>query len=199
MFCVLFEVEPRDGQADTYFRLAVGMRKEVEKIDGFLTVERFADTGRPGAFLSFSTWRDEKALIRWRVLDRHQIMQARGRTDIFADYRIRIGELVADSAMEAAPAQFRFDETETGDAKLVTVSEHPVAAPPPQAPAAVSTASFHAVLTPERAATLTGWPSHAAAAEGLPEASETLRHRHFRIVRDYTMRGRHEAPQYFPP
>lgn len=199
MFCVLFEVEPHEGKADAYFKLAMGMRKEVEKIDGFLTVERFADLARPHAFLSFSTWRDEKALIRWRTLDKHQIMQHRGRKDIFTDYRIRIGELVADSALEADPAQFRFDETETGAAKLVTVTEHPSDAATPKAEGAVSVAAFKAVLTPERAATLTGWASREAAEQGHRHTPEGYRHRHFRIVRDYTMLDRREAPQYFPP
>ncbi len=200
MFCVLFEVQPRSGQSDTYFRLAAGMRAEVEKIDGFLGVERFVDTGREDAFLSFSRWRDEKSLIRWRVQAKHQIMQERGRSDIFRDYRIRIGELTADSAHADTPQQFRYDETETGDAKSVVFIEHATEGAPPISPDALTTVPFDSVTNPGRSATLTGWPdAQKAAAHWAAYEGQTDPHaRQFRIVRDYTMQGREEAPQYFP-
>lgn len=196
MFCVFFEVVPRAGQGDAYLEIAAAMRRQVEAVDGFLHVERFRDLSRPGAFLSFSTWRDEKALIRWRVDAKHHAVQARGRADIFDAYRIRIGEMTADSARAAPPAQFRYDETQTGAAKAVTIAEHPTGTEVP-APGALGTVTFDSVTRPGRSATLTGWPDDAAArAMPTPQGTRTRR---FRIVRDYTLVDRTEAPQYFPP
>ena len=195
MFCVFFEVQPKDGQGDAYLDIAAAMRQQVEAVDGFLSVERFRDLSRPGAFLSFSTWRTEKALIRWRIDARHHVVQMRGRTDIFDAYRIRIGELTADSEASEPPAQFRYDETETGEAKVVAITDHATGAGP-TAPGALSSVTFDSVMHEGRSATLTGWSDEAAAA-GVT-VPEDGRVRHFRIVRDYTMVERTEAPQYFP-
>jgi len=195
MFCVFFEVQPKDGQGDAYLEVAAAMRRQVEAVDGFLGVERFRDLSRPGAFLSFSTWRNEKALIRWRIDARHHVVQARGRSDIFAGYRIRIGEMTADSADPAPPAQFRYDVTETGAAKFMVMAEHATGTPAP-APGALSTAPFDSITRPGRSATLTGWPDEAAATT--LETPPDTRARRYRIVRDYTMVERAEAPQYFP-
>src|SRR5207244_1244060 len=54
-------------------------------------------TARPGAYLSYSTWADEKALVRWRTFGKHHAGQARGRAGIFQDYRLRIGALLAQA------------------------------------------------------------------------------------------------------
>ncbi len=195
MFCVFFEVQPKDGQGDAYLEIAAAMRKQVEAVDGFLHVERFRDLSRAGAFLSFSTWQTEKALIRWRVNAKHHVVQARGRSDIFDGYRIRIGELTADSEATEPPAQFRFDETETGEAKVVAITEHATGASV-AAPGALSSISFDSVLNEGRSATLTGWADDTTAASAT--VPENARVRRFRIVRDYTMIEREEAPQYFP-
>lgn len=198
MFCVFFEVQPRKGQSDAYFRIAVSMRAEVEKIDGFLGVERFSDPERADAFLSFSTWRDEKSLIRWRTLDKHHAMQAKGREDIFETYRIRIGELTADSESNNPPAQFRYDETDTGLAKSMVFAEHATGATPPPPLGSISATLFHSVTNEGRSATLTGWADAEQAAGQVSAPPLNTRMRQFRIVRDYTMVERHEAPQYFP-
>lgn len=195
MFCVFFEVRPRTGRDDAYLDIAATMRARVEAMDGFLHVERFRDRADAGAFLSFSTWRDEKALIRWRIDAKHHIVQARGREDIFEGYRLRIGEMIADSRETAPPAQFRYDETETGDAKVATLTEHPGTLAMP-APASLGAATLDSVTREGRSATLAGWPD-AEAARALETPPET-RTRTFRIVRDYTMVDRREAPQYFP-
>ncbi len=195
MFCVLFEVEPKHGQGQAYLDIAAAMRRQVEAIDGFIGVERFRDLSRDGAFLSFSRWRDEKALIRWRIDAKHHVVQARGRTEIFDGYRIRIGEMTADSDHADPPAQFRFDETETGAAKSVVLVEHAAGVAVP-APGALSHVTFDSVTNEGRSATLTGWLDDVTAAgQAIPSGT---RARRFRIVRDYTMVERTEAPQYFP-
>ena len=54
MMVVLFEFEVREGQADAYFGLAEKLRADLEKIDGFVSVERFESRGTDGKFRSSS-------------------------------------------------------------------------------------------------------------------------------------------------
>ena len=42
MFAVIFEMEPEKESAQEYFDLAAELRPELEKIDGFISVERFS-------------------------------------------------------------------------------------------------------------------------------------------------------------
>ena len=97
MFAVIFDVYPKPERYDDYLALAGMLRPDLEEIDGFLTVERFAARDRPGWILSLSLWRDEAALVRWRTHGRHREAQERGRREIFQDYRLRVGRVVADA------------------------------------------------------------------------------------------------------
>src|SRR5262249_37588457 len=125
MFAVIFEVVPKPERTDDYLELAKFLRPEIEKIDGFLDNERFASRSVPGRVLSLSTWRDEKAVIRWRTLAVHHQVQEKGRFEVFQDYHLRVGEITADSGL--LPGQrlheLRFDATEVAAAKCVTISE----------------------------------------------------------------------------
>lgn len=105
MMVVLFEFEVREGQADAYFGLAEKLRADLEKIDGFVSVERFESRGTDGKFLSMSLWRDEAAVRAWREAADHRKGQIMGRTDILAGYRIRVAEVVRDYSFgEVTPA-----------------------------------------------------------------------------------------------
>lgn len=111
MFVVIFEVQPKPGRAQAYLDLAASLRPALEKIDGFLSVERFASLTTEGKYLSLSFWRDEAAVIRWRQHAEHHAAQAAGRGDIFADYRIRVASVVRDYGMfERAEAPQQFPE-----------------------------------------------------------------------------------------
>lgn len=96
MIAVIFEVEPKDGRAADYFDIAMGLKAELEKIDGFISVERFESTTTPGRFVSLSYWRDEAAVKNWREHAGHQAAQATGKAEIFADFRIRVAEVIRD-------------------------------------------------------------------------------------------------------
>lgn len=96
MFAVVFEVHPRDGQVDEYLVLAGMLRPQLERIEGFLSVERFTSRGRPSWMLSLSFWRDEAAVARWRAHALHHEVQERARSEVFRDYRLRVGRVVAD-------------------------------------------------------------------------------------------------------
>ena len=99
MLAVIFEVIPAPGRREEYLDLAAQLRPELEKIDGFISVERFASLTNENKLLSLSFWRDEEAVQRWRNLTRHREAQARGRSGVFADYRLRIASVVRDYGM----------------------------------------------------------------------------------------------------
>jgi heme-degrading monooxygenase HmoA len=99
MLAVIFEVIPAPGRKQEYLDLAAQLRPELEKIDGFISVERFASLTDENKLLSLSFWRDEKAVSRWRNLAGHREAQVRGRSGVFADYRLRIANVVRDYGM----------------------------------------------------------------------------------------------------
>jgi heme-degrading monooxygenase HmoA len=99
MIAVIFEVQPRPGQQDAYLDAAAALKPLLEKIDGFISVERFQSLATPGKLLSLSFWRDEEAVARWRQVEQHRGVQAAGRATIFADYRLRVASVVRDYGM----------------------------------------------------------------------------------------------------
>src|ERR1700692_3131491 len=125
MFSVIFEVHPKKEQFELYLALAKDLKPILEGIDGFIDNERFESTRRPGWILSHSTWRDEKSVVRWRTVAKHHDTQQRGRDEVFQDYHLRVGEIVADTAPPAGASlvEQRLDETEIGQAKFATLTE----------------------------------------------------------------------------
>jgi len=110
MIAVIFEVWPASGRKDDYLAIAASLRAELEAIDGFISVERFQSITDPGKLLSLSFWRDEDAVKRWRNQDHHRASQAKGRSGVFADYRLRVAPVVRDYGLTdraAAPADSR--------------------------------------------------------------------------------------------
>jgi heme-degrading monooxygenase HmoA len=110
MIAVIFEVTPRDGHADAYFQIAAGLRERLQQIDGFVSVERFQSLTQPTKFLSLSFWHDEDAVQRWREVEAHRGAQRAGREQHFADYRLRVAQVLRDYGLnerEQAPADSR--------------------------------------------------------------------------------------------
>lgn len=99
MIVVIFEVWPAEGRSAEYLELAAALRPELEKIDGFVSIERFQSLTEPGKILSLSFWRDEAAIASWRALKSHRAAQAKGRAGIFGDYRLRVAGVVRDYGM----------------------------------------------------------------------------------------------------
>jgi heme-degrading monooxygenase HmoA len=96
MIAVLFEAQPREGQQEAYLTIAAALRPELERIDGFISIERFQSLNDPGKVLSLSWWRDEAAVARWRQFEQHRGAQRAGRERIFRDYRLRVAEVLRD-------------------------------------------------------------------------------------------------------
>ncbi len=193
MFAVIFEVLPRQDAMAVYLDHAASLRPELLAIDGFLSNERFASSQRPGWLVSLSIWRDEKALIRWRTHALHHDIQGKGRSRVFADYHLRVGEIVSDSDLALPPRRDRFDITETGAAKAVSLTERPLEGTEHVANGDV----FDSITRPGNGLYLRDWADVALAQAAA--AREAGRRRVVAIIRDYGMFARTEAPQYFPP
>ena len=110
MIAVIFEVLPADGQRQTYLDIAADLRPLLNTIDGFISIERFESLTTPGKVLSLSFWRDEQAVEVWRQVEGHRAAQARGRNEVFGDYRLRVASVLRDYGMfnrEQAPVDSR--------------------------------------------------------------------------------------------
>lgn len=219
MFVVIFEVHPKQGRRDDYLHEAGLLRPEIEQIDGFLSNDRYASLSRPDWVVSVSLWRDEKAVVRWRTKGRHHASQQLGRDEIFADYHLRVGEIVADNGLPAGETlpQMRLDETEAGAARLAVLTSAEFAdiagepamdevasrlglAQPGQEAGLVAFDAFRHLVRPQEFLLLTSWGEAAQGEAWLPRReAEGVRHRQVRVVRDYGMRDRREAPQYYRP
>lgn len=214
MFAVVFEVHPSEGKKEEYLGLAEYLKPMLEETDGFLCNERFESRRRRGWVLSLSFWRDEKSVVRWRSRGEHHAIQLQGRAGVFSDYRLRVGEVTADSG-EAALVQQRFDETEIGLAKALGITEIPSQAGraataddaatvalvglDPKGPGLVDHDVFESIYEPGKLLLLAAWKTAADAERWSPrETAGRLHHRRIRSIRDYGLFDRREAAQFCP-
>ena len=110
MIAVIFEAVPQAGQTDAYLDAAARLRPLLAETDGFISIERFESLTQPGKILSLSFWRDVAAVEEWRNMEEHRQAQAAGRAGIFADYRLRVAEVMRDYGKDErgeAPADSR--------------------------------------------------------------------------------------------
>jgi heme-degrading monooxygenase HmoA len=218
MFSVIFEVQPRAEQWNVYLDNARMLRPELEQIDGFVDNIRYRSLTREGWILSLSGWRDEKSLVRWRTKVRHHDVQAKGRSEILQDYHLRVGQVTKDNQLLPGHAlqEQRLDETEVGEGTTITLIDatRPKAWTEtrnaadcaeflglnPDADGLLSWDVFDAVLTPGELILMISWRDNAAAEafDGEFTVRSGFRVRRVRVVRDYGMFDRREAPQYYP-
>ena len=100
MIAVIFEVWAANGRKGDYLELAARLKGELERMDGFISVERFQSLTDPDKLLSLSFWRDEAAVAAWRRYAAHRAAQSAGRAGIFRDYRLRVGAVVRDYGLD---------------------------------------------------------------------------------------------------
>jgi heme-degrading monooxygenase HmoA len=218
MFSVIFEVHPRTEQWDAYLGHAKALRPELEQVEGFVDNVRYKSMTREGWILSLSNWRDEKSVVRWRTRMRHHEVQEKGRGEVLLDYHLRVGQVTADTRVPAGYElrEQRLDETEVGagttavliDAKrpedwVKATSSKDVAAwlgYDDRAEGLLAWDVFDGVLSPGDIMLLLSWKDHTAARQfgRSMSAADGRRVRHVRVVRDYGMFDRREAPQYYP-
>jgi heme-degrading monooxygenase HmoA len=99
MIAVIFEAEAQGDQQQAYLDAAALLRPHLEKMPGFISIERFVSLTNPGKLLSLSFWQDEESVRQWRNLEAHRSVQAAGRERIFADYRLRVAAVLRDYGM----------------------------------------------------------------------------------------------------
>jgi len=100
MIAIIFEAIPNEGKKDAYLDAAACLRPLLEKMDGFISVERFESLTQPGKILSLSFWRDQETVRQWRNVEEHRRIQGAGRKSIFKDYRLRVAEVLRDYGLE---------------------------------------------------------------------------------------------------
>jgi heme-degrading monooxygenase HmoA len=218
MFSVIFEVHPRPEQWDAYLGNAKMLRPELEAVDGFVDNIRYKSLTREGWILSLSGWRDEKSVVRWRTKMRHHAVQEKGRSEILLDYHLRVGEITQDTRIPEGYvlAEQRLDETEVGEGTTVTLIDAKRAAAwtetlnpadcseylglNPYSEGMIGWDVFDAVLKPGDLILLLSWRTkeNAEAFGNTVSLPEGGRLRRVRVVRDYGMFDRREAPQYYP-
>ena len=217
MFIVIFEVQPKKGLTQDYLDLAKQLKPKLEAIDGFIDNERFASQRAEGRVLSLSTWRDEKSVVRWRTHGEHHGVQEKGRFQVFENYRIRVGEITFDDVPPKGLSvrEQRFDATEIGEAKSCTITEVSPRGDAgqgldrgslakrldPGAEGLVDHELYESIYNPGKLAILASWRDDRVAAAWKPapfDGAGAVRHRRVRVIRDYGMFERREAPQYYP-
>ena len=218
MFAVIFEARPRPGQWDAYLDEAARLRSDLEQVDGFIDNIRYRSLTREGWILSLSGWRDEKSLVRWRTDARHHEVEEKGRSAILAEYHLRVGEITNDTRIPIGHelVEQRLDETGIGEGTALTLidarrpTEWNETSNPadcsqflgldPYADGLLDWDVLEAVLTPGDLILLQSWRTGAAAEsfELTTELPPGGRLRRVRVVRDYGMFDRREAPEYFP-
>src|SRR5689334_5152923 len=97
MIGLFFEVQTRPGHSDQYLDLAASLKPALETSGGCLSIERFRSLTRENLLLSYQIWQDEGALTAWRVHGQHHKVQELGRERVFADYRIRIAQVIHEA------------------------------------------------------------------------------------------------------
>jgi hypothetical protein len=155
--------------------------------------------------------------VRWSVeANHHKVVQA-ARERVIADYRMHIGEVDLGTRVPAGQTllQRRLDATEAGIGKAITLLDAnfgpdwvkqagadavaKLLGLDSGASGVISWGVFDAVTTPGDVIALVKW-GDLATAEAF-ERNATLpgcvRLRHIRVVRDYGMFDRREAPHYF--
>jgi heme-degrading monooxygenase HmoA len=204
MLALFFEVKPKPEHFQRYLDMAAALKPQLEKIDGFISIDRYKSLAREGVVLSHSIWRDEAALTAWRVHEGHHRAQDAGRNVVFEDYRLRIAEVLREE-MPGKPAW---------QPQRVSAYNDPAHRKPRYMVVAESTsAQFDALpgIAPEAYASLNR-PSefvHVMDVADIPVALEltencrigapSYRYRICEVERDYGMFERAEAPQYYPP
>src|ERR1051325_10624572 len=97
MISQFFEVQMKDGLLDRYLDLAASLKPALTEMGGCLFIDRFKSLTRENLVLSFQIWQDEGSMTAWRVHAGHHGIQEIGREQVFADYRIRIAQVIHEA------------------------------------------------------------------------------------------------------
>ena len=66
MIAVIFESWPTPGKMQTYLDMGARLGPQLEKMDRFISIERFQSVSNPEKLVALSIWRDEAAVDAFR-------------------------------------------------------------------------------------------------------------------------------------
>ena len=204
MISQFFEIQVKDGHVNTYMDLAASLKPALTAMGGCLFLDRFKSLTRENLLLSYQIWQDEGSMTAWRVNASHHKVQETGREKVFADYQIRISQVVH----EARPGRpvwrperlTPYNDPARRPPTYVMASESKKAELP--AATAWRRDSFESMYRPGYFAHLVDLPDFQSGldfGEQLFADPTTEYFRIFEVMRDYGMYDRTEAPQYYPP
>ncbi|HVB02485.1 MAG TPA: antibiotic biosynthesis monooxygenase [Chitinophagaceae bacterium] len=90
MIAVIFEGIVENTRKQEYLEMSTRLQPLIDKMEGFISVERFQSLADPEKVLSLSFWKNEESIAQMRDLEMHRLAELKGREYIFIDYRIRI-------------------------------------------------------------------------------------------------------------
>src|SRR5262245_51275526 len=96
MIAVIFEFTPVAGRFPDYMKLVGELKADLDRAEGFISLERFESITNKGKFVSLQFWKDEESVRKWRNLQKHREAQKKGRAEILKSYRLRIASVVRD-------------------------------------------------------------------------------------------------------
>jgi len=200
MQVLLFEMKPRAGHEEHYFRHVDKLRPLLLKQEGLLFIDRFKSLSRAGVILSHSLWRDEAAIAKWRTDSEHHRSQAAGRTKHFEDYRIRISHALEAHESGKQPEQWShsgsYRAATQNDSRLLVITASTGEAYHGSGEIFLSVNIDKSFLSVESASSTTQAQQMVATAKQNPAVSRVILSS---VSRDYGMYDRSEAPQYFAP
>jgi heme-degrading monooxygenase HmoA len=203
MISQFFEINVAAGQQQQYLDLAASLKPKLDAMGGCLFLDRYKSLKRENVLLSYQVWRDEGSMTAWRVNSSHHDVQVAGREKVFADYRIRIAQIIH----ETRPRQPAWEPPR------LTPYNDPARRPPTYVLATESKNaelpvttdwrgdSFASVYRDGHFAHLIDVPDRQSGLELGPKLfadPSTEYFRIFEVMRDYGMYDRKEAPQYYP-
>jgi heme-degrading monooxygenase HmoA len=197
MHALFFEVTPRPGHEDHYFKIAAALRPILEQNKGLIFIDRYKSLGRPGTILSHSLWADEASLVDWRNDTRHQGAQKAGREVHFSDYRLRIAQVIQGFTREDGGQNVTAGDDAGGTPRrlmAVVESDGRPYSGEGEAFLSVNRGDIYVTVMPIESDKQGGELISAAAGEVFVSSARLCL-----VSRDYGMVDRREAPQTFAP
>jgi heme-degrading monooxygenase HmoA len=204
MIGLFFEVQTKPGHRDQYLGLAASLKPDLETMGGCLFIDRFRSLKRGDVLLSHQVWQDEGTLTAWRAHAGHHDVQTIGRERVFADYRIRVAQVIHEQR-PGEPAwrperRTPYNDPARRKPTYMLTAESARATLPVESK--LPCESFASVYRERHFAHLIDLTDEDAGAALGPRlfADSTVQYvRVFEVMRDYGMYERKEAPQYYPP
>lgn len=201
MIALFFEVKPHVGLEDRYLEIAASLKPALEASGGVVYLDRFRSLARDRVMLSHQIWQDEASLARWRANGRHYGAQSAGRTDVFEDYRLQVGAVVAelgqdDRRLIEVPDGQPYNDPGRQPERYLVVARHDQ--PPPRDGAGESWQSVYDQIRFARVVPVASRDAGLELLDTMSTESGVVATQLCLISRDYGMFDRGEAPQYFP-